>query len=310
MVLLIYCADPLHPRQPDSAYAEEVAAAEAVSLAYGLISYEALVDDSDTEAAVRRIPEQSPPVTAIYRGWMLRPAQYARLYDALAARGVLLINDPAAYRHCHYLPEWYPLFEGDTPRSIWLHGGNELSMDEIMQALEPFGLRPIIVKDFVKSRKHEWDSACYIPSAADGEAVERVVRRFLELQGDDLNEGLVFREFVPLEPLATHAKSGMPLTKEWRIFFLDGAPILTAEYWETGDYGNIAPPLARYIELAQRVRSRFFTMDIARQTDGAWTVIELGDGQVAGLPERADVLAFYQALQHGIANSHHSASST
>lgn len=51
-MLLIYCSDPLRPRQPDSAYAEEVAAAEAVGLAYGLISYEALVDDGDAEAAV------------------------------------------------------------------------------------------------------------------------------------------------------------------------------------------------------------------------------------------------------------------
>jgi len=172
------------------------------------------------------------------------------------------------------------------------------------------GARPIVIKDFVKSRKHEWDSACYIPSTADDEAVERVVRRFLELQGDDLNEGLVFREFVALEPLAIHAKSGMPLTKEWRVFFLNGMPILTAEYWETGDYGNSTPPLAPYVELAQHVRSRFFTMDIARQTNGDWTVIELGDGQVAGLPERADVVAFYRALQQGMDGAHSSTPTT
>jgi len=29
--------------------------------------------------------------------------------------------------------------------------------------------------------------------------VQRVVQRFVELQGEDLNEGLVFREFVPLK---------------------------------------------------------------------------------------------------------------
>lgn len=304
-MLLIYCADPLHPRQPDSAYLEEVAASEAVGLAYGLISYEGLVDEGDAEAAVRRVPEQASPVTGIYRGWMLRPEHYAQLYDALAARGVLLINDPAAYRHCHYLPEWYPQFEGYTPRSVWLAGGADIPMDEIQQALRPFGAGPILVKDYVKSRKHEWESACYIPSAADSAAVARVVRRFLELQGDDLNEGLVFREFVPLEPLAIHAKSGMPLTKEWRIFLLDGAPILTAEYWETGDYGDATLPLAPFTELAERVRSRFFTMDIARQMDGAWIVIELGDGQVAGLPERADILAFYHALQQYVENGYH-----
>ncbi|HEX6543296.1 MAG TPA: ATP-grasp domain-containing protein [Ktedonobacterales bacterium] len=295
-MLIVYCADPLHPREPDSAYQEEVAAAEAGGMTYGLISYEALVDDGDAEAAVRRIPPQAPPVTGLYRGWMLRPEHYARLYEALAARGVLLINDPSAYRHCHYLPEWYPLLEGHTPRSVWLAGGNDLPMDEIQRALQPFGARPILVKDYVKSRKHEWESACYIPSATDSAAIERVVRQFLELQGDDLNEGLVFREFVELEPLATHEKSGMPLTKEWRIFFLDGIPVLTAEYWETGDYGDAAPPLEPFVALARRVRSRFFTMDIARQLDGKWLVIELGDGQVAGLPERAPALDFCRAL--------------
>lgn len=305
-MLIIYGADPLRTREPDSAYQEEMAAAEAIGLTYALVSYEALVDDGDAVAAVRRVPEQSSPVTGVYRGWMLRPGQYTRLYDALVARGVLLINDPAAYRHCHYLPEWYPRFVGQTPRSVWLAGGAYLTMDEIQRALQPFGDRPILVKDFVKSHKHEWESACYIPSAADGAAVERVVRRFLELQGDDLNGGLVFREFVELEPLATHARSGMPLTKEWRIFFLDGAPILTAEYWEEGEYGVVAPPLGPFTELAGRVASRFFTMDIARQTDGGWTVIELGDGQVAGLPERADILAFYRALRHGLDAASHS----
>ena len=36
--------------------------------------------------------------------------------------------------------------------------------------------------------------------------------------------GLVCREFVELEPLARHSKSGMPLTKEFRLFFLDARP--------------------------------------------------------------------------------------
>jgi hypothetical protein len=56
-MLLIYCADPLHPRQPDSAYLEQVAAAEAAGLAHELISYEALVDDGDAETTVRRIAQ-------------------------------------------------------------------------------------------------------------------------------------------------------------------------------------------------------------------------------------------------------------
>ena len=37
-------------------------------------------------------------------------------------------------------------------------------------------------------------------------------------------------------------------------------------------------------------------MDVAKRVDGGWMIVELGDGQVAGLPERADVGAFYRAL--------------
>ena len=34
-------------------------------------------------------------------------------------------------------------------------------------------------------------------------------------------------------------------------------------------------------------------MDAAKRNSGEWMVVELGDGQVAGLPESADAAAFY-----------------
>jgi hypothetical protein len=55
-------------------------------------------------------------------------------------------------------------------------------------------VRRTLANYFVKSRKHEWTDACFIPSAADRSAVERVVNRFLELQGEELAGGLVFFE--------------------------------------------------------------------------------------------------------------------
>ena len=41
-----------------------------------------------------------------------------------------LINDPASYRHCHHLPESYPVIEGHTPHSVWLPLASETDMDE------------------------------------------------------------------------------------------------------------------------------------------------------------------------------------
>jgi hypothetical protein len=297
---IIYCADPLQDRHPDQAFDAEVAAAETVGLTYHVINYEALVDDNDPARAVRRVPVQSSSQLGIMRGWMLKPTDYQHLYESLGDRGIQLINNPAAYRHCHYLPEWYPLVKGYTPTSVWLEEHGDTSLDRLMALLHPLGPGPVIVKDFVKSRKHEWLEACYIPSAAEPGEVERVVRRFVELQGDDLNGGLVFRTFVEFQALTNHSRSGMPLTKEFRLFFLDGEPMFNAPYWEEGDYQNVQPPVEQFITVAQRIKSRFFTMDIAQRVDGDWMIIELGDGQVAGLPENADIPQFYRSLNQGL----------
>src|SRR6185437_12624265 len=100
---LLFCSDPLAPAQPDPAYAAEVTAAGDLGIPYDLVHYEALVNDQNAERAVRRVPTYDQPELVLYRGWMLTAAQYAQLYAALAARGVRLINDPAAYRTVQYL---------------------------------------------------------------------------------------------------------------------------------------------------------------------------------------------------------------
>jgi hypothetical protein len=293
-MMIVFCRDPLEHARPDRAFGAEVAAVERLGLPYVLVDHDALVRGDDPARVVRRVPGQAEPITAVYRGWMVTPPQYRALYEALTAKSIRLINDPDQYRHCHYLPECYPIIEPLTPRSIWLSG--DLGIDRIMDALAPFGDGPVIIKDFVRSRKHEWREACFIPSAADRQAVERVVGRFLDLQGADLNEGLLFREFVEFRPVGVHPRSGMPLTEEYRIFWLDAQPIFCSPYWEGGQYGKTYPPLELFAEIAAAVRSRFFSMDVARRIDGDWLIVELGGGQVSGLPRESDADRFYEAL--------------
>ena len=38
--------------------------------------------------------------------------------------------------------------------------------------------------------------------------------------------------------------------------------------------------------------SNFLTMDVAQKKDGNWIIMELGDGQVSGLPDNADKVFF------------------
>ena len=294
---IIFCSEPFSPLRVDSAYESEADAAQAAGFDFDLIDFEALVDSGDSVAAIRKVKEQPASVVAVYRGWMLKPKKYKQLFDALAERNIDLINSPAQYKHCHYLPESYSLIENYTPATVSVKLGSDFDFDDIFRRLSVFGDKPLILKDYVKSRKHEWNEACFIPSASDRAAVERVVSRFLELQGDDLNEGLVFREFVEFQPLAAHSKSKMPLTKEFRLFFLDGELLDYFEYWDEGDYSGCRPPENIFADVARQVESRFFTMDIAQTVGSEWQIVELGDGQVAGLPDTADIQQFYRALK-------------
>ena len=294
--IYFFSGDPFSPKLPDEAYAREALACEQLGISWSPINFEAIVYEQDMTQAVRRVAPAETEESAVYRGWMLTPAQYQMLYEALLTRRVRLVSTPEEYERCHYLPRWYSLLEGETPHSIWTEAGEDLSPPHLMARLRVFGDSPVIIKDWVKSRKHEWHEACFIPSAADAAAVARVIGRFLELQGEDLNIGLVFREFVSLAPLAAHPKSGMPLAKEFRLFFWHGQLVSASRYWDAAEYADDALPLDHFQALAQKVGSPFFTMDVAQKTDGEWIVVELGDAQVAELPASADVGAFYAPL--------------
>jgi hypothetical protein len=134
-------------------------------------------------------------------------------------------------------------------------------------------------------------------TSADKTNVIAVVNKFVELQAADLNEGLVFREFVELEALTNHSESGMPLTKEFRVFVKKGQPLAMYKYWDEGDYQNVEPVLEEFEPIIPAIKSNFFTMDIAKRKNGGWIIVELGDAQVAGLPENADKMAFYAELR-------------
>lgn len=295
---ILFYESMLQPRQVDEDYTAEAAAARAAGMDIHLLDWSALVDAGDVTRAVRRVPEQTHPTLAVLRGSMLRVETYAQLYAALLVRGVRLISDPAAYEHTHHLPASLDLIAEMTPLTVVhpLSAGASLSLDRLAELLQPFDDGPIIVKDYVKSRKHEWTEACFIPNAADTEAAARVIQTFCGRQGADLVGGLVFRAFEPFVAVGTHPRSGTPLTKEYRLWWLDGTCIAAIPHWDEVAYHGDGPPIAPFAHVARQVCSRFFTMDVAERTDGIWRIVELGDGQVAWADAQVDLAAFYAAL--------------
>lgn len=290
---IIFCDSVFDNKIIESDYEGEKESAVRAGFDFSLISFEELANGNITRA-LRFVKKLDKKGLGIYRGWMLTPSQYRNLYEGLLIKNIELINSPEEYKHCHYLPESYNIIESKTPKSIWT---TELDINSIIELVKEFGGSPVVVKDFVKSEKHNWEDACFIPKSSDSKKLKSVVDKFLELRGDSLNEGLVFRQFEELEFLIDHSKSGMPLTKEFRIFFANKRTVKILDYWDEGEYGETKPELDAFEEIAQNIRSNFFTMDVAKKKNGHWIIMELGDGQVAGLPDKADKNEFYKNLK-------------
>ncbi|WP_406087056.1 ATP-grasp domain-containing protein [Streptomyces virginiae] len=296
---VLYCRDPLNERRVDAHFAAEARQLRAAGGTVGLIDHDALLA-GDAERAVARVPEGTGSVW--YRGWMIPVGRYAALHAALRRRGGELVVTPEAYRRAHELPGWYETFAGLTPVSGWLPAGPGAVPDPEGLGALAAGLPPgaAVVKDYVKSRKHEWDEACYVPDLADAAALHRVVARFVELQGEFLTGGVVLRAFE-------HFVTPEGAAAEVRVWWRDGVPRLVTAHpdspvaevahpFEPAPEPALDPALEPVRAAVEALGCPFVTTDLALRADGVWRVVEVGDGQVSDLHREADQAAFSSLL--------------
>jgi hypothetical protein len=272
---------------------------------------------------------KGPGAKSLLRGWMMREEEYGKLYRALQNRGYTLINTQQHYKNCHHLPESLHVLGDRTPHTeviprkhsrviatiIDYETGDKsepkiidasFDVDDIIQAVNCFPQGcPVIIKDYVKSEKQAWPDACFIEDPRDKAQVLARVIRFLKLRDSRLTGGLVLREFVEFEGLGGDPRKKAPQFNEHRIFWYKGPrqglsspyaqPLYLTQY--QGDPTTPKPDPKEFQYLASRIPSNFFSMDLVRRKDnGEWMVLEMGDGQVAGLPAQEDPHAFYRAL--------------
>lgn len=289
---IIMCSSVLNKRKPDESYETEYAAAKKLTDVH-------LFD-------IHSIHGVSLPKTEgkklIYHGWMMPPAYYAKFYNNCKVQGYELINSPGQYLACHHFNGWYPAIEGLTPLSTIIEIDDvRPMMDQVMQFMSDNNCS-VIIKDYVKSLKHMWAEACFIPVNANAYHVAQVLAKFMAVKQDtnDLQGNLVVRKFVDLKYIGNHDKSGMPLTKEFRTFILNGKLLPTYKYWSQGSYSGDEPSSSFIQKIADKVyastKSNLFTIDVAQLTDGSWTCIEVGDGQVSAVPDHEDRDEFFRNL--------------
>ncbi len=281
---VVFCRPRVSQDQEDG-FAWEADVLDAMGVEPRWIEME-LVTDGRLEDALDGLPEGAG--ATLLRSWMLREAEYAALFDALAERGYLLVNDSAAYARTHYLPNVFEAIEPWTTSTRWTDSEDPSDAWAVAQEL---GAGPFLLKDHVKSAKDDW-SCGWVPAGSDRATFVRICSRFVAHRGDRFERGVVVRSLLPLVPLSTtHGEE--PCFDEVRLFFWKGALVAAAPYFDV-DRGD--DPVPDFGFLADRIDSDFFTVDIARLAAGGWVVLDVGDGAVSTLPSLLDTRALYECI--------------
>lgn len=243
VIRFIYPSDPLDAKQPDENYVEEFAAAKAAGLSCSVFS----VEDFE-QGTFRPVPKLEDGDRVLYRGWMLGPAEYARLCDSIINKGATPVTSSEDYVRCHYLPNWYEACKELTPSTVFLARSADFASE-----LASLNWPKYFVKDYVKSLTTARGSVADTPSQV-AEVVDLIEKYRGKIDG-----GVCVRRFEELEP-----------DTEERYFIVAGTAF--------GREGTV-PDVVQ--DIASRVTSPFFTADIVRRRDGVLRLIELGDGQVS-----------------------------
>ena len=130
-----------------------------------------------------------------------------------------------------------------------------------------------MLRDYTKSMKHYWNESAFIPDLADTAMAWTVASRFRQLRDDDFTGGFVLRRFERF------------VSAEVRTWWVNGGCQLIGPHPDTPQED---PPvdldLTDITPLVAALQLPFVTVDLAQRADGAWRVIEVGDGQVSDRP--------------------------
>jgi hypothetical protein len=233
----VFSRDSAEPSRPEEMFADQWSALTQVGFSASLWSDAVLAGAKP----LRNVP---PGSEVVYRGWMVKGEEYAALTRAIEQCGAKPFTSPQEYLATHHLPNWYPLVADLTPETRVLPADAD-----IVAELRALGWDAYFLKDYVKSLKTARGSIVREP--ADAPAVIAEMREYRgEIEG-----GICVRRVEGFMP-----------DSERRYFVLLGVAYAASE--------DAAVP-AIVQRCAQRLPSKFFSVDVAQR--------EVGDGQVSDL---------------------------
>lgn len=302
--VIVFPSDPFNPNRVDEEFAAEAELVQSLGGRIILVDHteleqenfaakrlmspakvkehSGLMGDEEERAFANSLPVNVVhEANAFYRGWMMSSETYQFMRWQLGMRTIEMVSNTSDYSAGYYFGNWYHIFEDVTPKSTYFPAA--FSFEDMKRlVVEDVGDCSYIVKDQVKSRKSDWDTACYVP---DISKLESVINEFIRLQGEYLAGGIVVREFENFVKDAGEA----------RVWWVGNKPVLVSPHPDTP--GKMPEVDVSFLQpYVERLNRPFVTTDIALREDGAWRVVEVSDGQVSGLPRGIDASPLFEAL--------------
>lgn len=201
---------------------------------------------------------------------------YGMLFESLLGLGVKLVNSPEQHELCSELPLWYPPLSGLTPESWWFD-----QPPDPKTAGELAGW-PLFMKGSRHTKRHQAKF-----SILANEEEYRAAAEFFLADAIMSSQQTVIRRFVPLQPVEAEVGEHIPASYEFRTFWWRGECVGAGPYfaafsqydWTAGERQEA---LALAGDAARRLDVPFLGVDVAKQKNGCWTVIEVNDAQDCG----------------------------
>jgi hypothetical protein len=287
MIILFPCSYS-SLEEVDDDYRLEKQIAEDVGFETVLFNYDEFIFTHKPLKLSNSFNESEP---CIYRGWMMNVKQYDKFYQSLLKLNLKLVNTKDNYKNAHEFINPYKILRDSTPE-IMTFGLNEAV--DWKRVKSYFG--KFKIKDYVKSVKG-FNFPEYFDETYSNVELDMYLDRFKELRGELLTGGIIIKRFVPLK------RDMAGNNNEFRCWFYKGN--LIHYYRNTnGNASELSDLDVSWVKHLPKLKSNFYTIDVAELRNGGWTVIETGDGQVSGYKDSDkenshDSLAeYYTALKN------------
>lgn len=280
--VILFPSSFLNPREVDEDLAEEYRAAHLAG-GFKTIVFDYQAWFREQRLKLSYVPERE--ITAVYRGWMMKPEQYTVFFRELLSQKIRLLTTPEMYENLHLFPLVYPELLPDTARMLTFPLHSEIDVRTCQRAFGRF-----LVKDYVKSVKGS-EFPAYFDENCSQEAFNVWMELFYRYRGDLLTGGICIKEFLELKRYEGR-------TNEYRVFYVNHEPICISR--NSGQEGKVAEPPTELVQRYRKLGSVFYTLDYAELSDGSFTILESGDGSVSGLAKGADAANFYRKLYRAL----------